>query len=313
MNPERPAPADLQPLLAALLAACRQGIGAGQRPVLGLNGPVGAGKSTLARQLQRLFAAEGLQLAVASIDDAYLPLAARRRAMAGNPFGVGRVPPGSHEPELLQEAIAHWRRQRWLAAGRPRAPLELPRFDKTLCQGEGDRTRPWHGEADVVLLEGWLLGCRPLPEAALQRWCMARERHGVPLSAAGQAWLQRCNGALAAYAGLWAELDGLVMLWPRSWQLPRRWRFQAEARQRRSGGGWLPPAALDALVRASLESLPAELYQRPLLSGALWVRELDGRRHCSWQGRGDAQLRRLQTGEQGAWDQASSSCSSATG
>ena len=46
-------------------------------PVIGLNGPVGAGKSTLARQLQQRAAEADLKLAVASIDDAYLPWQAR--------------------------------------------------------------------------------------------------------------------------------------------------------------------------------------------------------------------------------------------
>lgn len=54
------------------------------------------------------------------------------------------------------------------------------------------------------------------------------------------------------------------MLRPLSWTLPRRWRFQAEARQRRRGGGWLAPADLDPIVRSSLCSLPPLLYQDPL-------------------------------------------------
>ena len=87
--------------------------------------------------------------------------------------------------------------------------------------------------------------------------------------------------------------------------MPRRWRFQAEARQRRSGGGWLRPEQLDQLVQATLQSLPAPLYQHPLLQRACWVRELDARRRCRWQGPGGELLKRL--------DQSSSACSSATG
>jgi D-glycerate 3-kinase len=52
---------------------------------------------------------------------------------------------------------------------------------------------------------------------------------------------------------------------PLDWRWPRRWRFQAEARQRRQGGNTLSATALDQLVRASLCSLPPELYQQPLL------------------------------------------------
>jgi D-glycerate 3-kinase len=250
--------------------------------------------------LRQEFARAGLQLAVASIDDAYLPWAERRQRMAGNPFGVSRVPPGSHDPAALAEPILCWREQPWSGDGRATAALDLPRFDKTLCDGEGDRTTNWHGQADVVLLEGWLLGCRPVPEHELLAWSAA-----AGLDAPAQAWLQRSNQDLQAYLQLWGTIDQLVQLWPASWSLPRRWRFQAEARQRRSGGGWLRPEQLDQLVQATLQSLPAPLYQRPLLQGARWVRELDARRRCRWQGPGGELLKRL--------DQSSSACSSATG
>jgi D-glycerate 3-kinase len=293
-------------LEAQLLAHCRGRLAAGQRAVIGLNGPVGAGKTTLCRELQQRFAAAGLRLAVASIDDAYLPLAERQRAMAGNPFGVLRVPPGSHDPDALAQPIRAWR-----AAVDP--SLSLPRFDKTLEGGQGDRTTPWRGPADAVLLEGWLLGCRPLPPPLLAQQL---QDPGGPLACwrpAQRAWLLRCNGALAAYGPLWDLLDQLVVLWPQDWRLPRRWRFQAEARQRRRGGAWLSPEQLNALVDSSLLSLPPALYQRPLLQRAAWVRLLDGRRRVLWEGSGAAALPGLVPGDERGGDQASSPSSSATG
>ena len=267
-------------LEALLLAHCRGRLAAGVRPVMGLNGPVGAGKTTLCQGLQRSFAAAGIRLAVASIDDAYLPLALRRQAMAGNPYGVLRVPPGSHDPDALLQPIRAWR----AAAD---TTLTLPRFDKTLQGGQGDRTSPWRGPADALLLEGWMLGCRPLPPPLLAQQLQDLGPWGG-LSAAQRGWVQRCNGALAAYGPLWGELDQLLVLWPKHWRLPRRWRFQAEARQRRRGGAWLRPAQLQALVDASLLSLPAAIYQRPLLHRAAWVRLLDGRRRLVWEGSGMA-------------------------
>lgn len=288
------------PLAAWMLAEALTLLSQGRRPVFALNGPVGAGKSSLARALQAVFTAAGMELAVASIDDAYLPAAPRRVAMAGNPFGVSRVPPGSHDPEALLTALDRWRAQPFTADGSRRASLELPRFDKTLLAGEGDRTMPWRGTADVVLLEGWMLGCVAQPELDLLQHPRLR-----PPSELDRDWLLRCNRALAAYEPLWAQIDRWLMLWPTSWTLPRRWRFQAEARQRRSGGGWLPPKRLQALVEATLQSLPPAVYLEPLLDRVDWVRLLDGRRRCRWQGSGDA-WRTLN-------DQASSPCSSATG
>ena len=260
-----------------LLALCRARLAAGERPVIGLNGPVGAGKTTLCRGLQQRFAGAGLRLAVASIDDAYLPLEQRRRALAGNPFGVLRVPPGSHDPEALAEPIRRWR-----SATSPF--LSLPRFDKTLHGGQGDPTTPWSGPADALLLEGWLVGCQPITTEQLQRALPGEASAAAGFSAAERHWVMVCNHSLEAYQPLWDLLDPLLLLWPRDWQWPRRWRFQAEARQRRNGGGWLPPAQLQALVDASLRSLPAELYQRPLLQRAQLLRLLDGRRRVIWEG-----------------------------
>lgn len=280
--------AGLDPLTQLLLDRTHRGIAAGHRPVLGLNGPVGAGKTTLSRQLREAFAAAGLQLAVASIDDAYLPLQLRRRRMAGNPFGVSRVPPGSHDPGSLLKPIRRWRDSPWRAPGVATAALQLPRFDKRICGGEGDRVADWQGEADVLLLEGWMLGCRRLPLAALRAWPGL-----TALDKRQRRWLVRCNRSLQAYADLWDALDALVVLWPRDWRAPRRWRLQAEARQRRAGGGWLEAVELERIIQATLKSLPPELHQQPLLATACWVRELDGRRRCLWQGSGAAMTERL--------------------
>jgi D-glycerate 3-kinase len=244
----------------------------GRRPLLLLNAPVGAGKTTLSGMLRRLAPEQGLRLAVASIDDAYLPWQERLEAMAGNPFGVTRVPPGSHDPQLLCVLIDRWRNGE---------PLELPRFDKTLRNGQGDRAAGVCLHADALLLEGWLLGCKPLGSAlgaALARQEDQELSAALGLRPLERAWLPRWDQALEAYQPLWARSDGLWLLRPQRWGLPRRWRFQAEARQRRRGGSSLSAAALDQLVRASLCSLPPQLYQDPLLQRAEVAALIDGRR-----------------------------------
>lgn len=264
-------------LITRLVSLAQQG----QRPVVGLNGPVGAGKSTLARRVAQQAAAQGLRLAVASIDDAYLAYGPRLQVMAANPFGVDRVPPGSHEPGLLVEAIDQWRHG---SDGK----LRLPRFDKSLLQGCGDRCGYSQEAADGLLLEGWLIGCRPLGADQIQAAKGAEPSLvGTPCLGPDEwAWLPHWDRALEAYLPLWHQLNGLWLLWPMDWRLPRRWRFQAEAQQRRQGGGWLSGSRIDQLVRSSLCSLPPEHYLKPLLAGADQIQLLDGRRRCRWQGPG---------------------------
>lgn len=280
-----------------VLGFCLQLRVEGQKPVIALNGPVGAGKSTLARHLQQHCAEQGVRLAIASIDDAYLPYPQRLERMAGNPFGVNRVPPGSHDPDLLQQAIQCWREG-------PGSILELPRFDKTLRAGQGDPSLPWRGEADALLLEGWMVACRPLSDQELE--AALSSEMAADFSAAERAWVRRCNQALGGYQTLWDQLSSLVMLWPQMWHLPRRWRFQAEAQQRRRGGGWMNGQQLDGLVKASLRSLPPSLYLEPRLPEASLVRVLNPRRCPLFEGSGVDALNWIR-------DQASSPSSSATG
>ncbi len=254
------------PLLQHLVALRSQD--SARLPLLALNGPVGAGKTSLGRALEALAPSLGLRLRVASIDDLYLPWPQRQRRLAGNPFAVSRVPPGSHDLELLLEALGNWRQS---------GTLRLPRFDKTLAQGQGDRSGWRQGPCDALVLEGWLMGCRALGPEGLATALHALDPDrpgfgGAPaLTTSELAWLPTWDRQLEAYEPLWEACDGLWVLRPLSWELPRRWRFQAEARQRRHGGGWLPPAALEQLVRSSLCSLPPSLYQDPLVADPLLV------------------------------------------
>jgi len=254
------------PLLTRLQRCCET---AGSRPLIALQAPVGAGKSTLARQLQQLAAVSGLRLVVASIDDAYHRWPARQRRLAGNPFGVTRVPPGSHDPALLLRAIAAWQ-----GGG----ALRLPRFDKTLRHGQGDRAG-WNrcADADAVLLEGWLVGYAPVGQDGIRRWLAEQSSD---LSEAEQAWLPHWDRALADYQPLWQRCDSVWSLQPQQWSSVLRWRLQAEARQRRRGEQALAAMEVRALVRASLASLPASLYGPALTARAMAVALLDGRRRC---------------------------------
>ena len=275
----------LEGLALPMLAQVEGLVASGHRPVLALNGPVGAGKSRFCQQLIGLAQERGLRLAVASIDDAYLPWAQRLEAMAGNPFGVNRVPPGSHDARLLVERL-----QRWRSGG----ALQLPRFDKTLRDGAGDRVVESpisEAEAgDALVLEGWLMGCRPLGAAGLRAAGVAPGMElaaGLaPLRAEEAAWLPHWDRQLEAYGPLFDLCDGLWVLRPLDWGLPRRWRFQAEARQRRlqrqqhKADGWLKPVELDRLVRSSLASLPPRLYQEPLTAHAKASAQLNRRRRC---------------------------------
>ena len=105
------------------------------------------------------------RVATLSIDDLYLPRA-QLRALASahpdNPFLRGRGLPGTHDIPLGLSLLRSLK-----DINRTRADdIRIPRFDKSLFDGEGDRLpesewTPVQGPLDVVLLEGWCVGFYP--------------------------------------------------------------------------------------------------------------------------------------------------------
>jgi energy-coupling factor transporter ATP-binding protein EcfA2 len=160
--------------------------------VLGIVGPQGAGKSTLARALVLAFEAAGRRAATLSLDDLYLPLATRERLRREDPeLHRFRGPPGSHDVDLGAALLDG------LHAGRA---LVLPRFDKAAADGRGARREEGEsvGVLDVLVFEGWFLGAQP--------------GDGTPADPV-QA---RAEAALATYASLFEGIDRLVALVPPS-------------------------------------------------------------------------------------------------
>ncbi len=190
--------------------------------VVGLCGPQGSGKSTMVSVLARLLSGHGLRVAVLSLDDLYSTRAERQRlALEIHPLLATRGPPGTHDVALGIEVIAH------LREGRPTA---LPRFDKARDDRRPRREWP-QGEAgvDVLLFEGWCLGARAEDEAALAAPVNALEREEDREA----IWRHHVNAALAGdYAGLFAEIDMLILLRAPSFAAVRDWRLEQEAKLR---------------------------------------------------------------------------------
>ena len=116
----------------------------------------GAGKSTLVSLLTQILKDEfGLNAVGLSLDDLYLPYADRLQLQAQDPRMVWRGPPGTHEIYLGLKLLRQIRAQQF--------PAFIPQFDKSLQNGAGDRTTPLEiRTADIVLFEGWFVGCRPI-------------------------------------------------------------------------------------------------------------------------------------------------------
>jgi D-glycerate 3-kinase len=193
-----------------------------RRPlVFGLCGAQGSGKSTLSRALAHRFP----RTVVLSLDDFYLTHAERMRlAREVHPLLAVRGVPGTHDIGLACAVFA--------ALDRGEA-VPLPRFDKAT----DDRVDPalWQlapERVDLVIFEGWCVGARPQPEAALEAPVNALEKEDDPAG----VWRRYVNAELAGpHQRLFSRIDRLALLRAPSWQQVYAWRLQQEQELRRSG------------------------------------------------------------------------------
>lgn len=196
----------------------------GETLVVGICGAQGSGKSMLAAKLTDRLEAEGLNSAILSLDDLYLPREAREQmAQDVHPLFRVRGVPGTHEVVLGLEVLDR------LIAGQP---VRMPRFDKATD------TRATHGEwplvkgpVDVVLFEGWCVGAVPQNDAAL----------AVPVNElettqdSDGLWRTHVNACLAGpYRQLFSRIGLLVLLEAPGFEVVQRWRTEQEHELRRN-------------------------------------------------------------------------------
>ena len=180
--------------------------------VVGLCGPQGAGKSTIAAAL-----AADVRVAVLSLDDLYLAPEARARLAAEvHPLFKTRGVPGTHDIALGVDVLAR------LIAGER---VALPRFDKATDAPRPLADWPVVARPDVVVFEGWCVGATAQDAAALVDPVNALERNddrdGV--------WRRYANDALAGpYRALFAPLDRLILLRAPDFATVVAWRQAAE-------------------------------------------------------------------------------------
>ncbi len=198
--------------------------------LVGLCGTQGSGKTTSASVLVELLAHQELPAIAMSIDDFYLPRAARAElARSVHPLLATRGVPGTHDVELAQATIDS------LAGDEP---TRIPVFDK--ASDERLPRKAWReaaGRQRIVILEGWCAGARPQPEADLIAPINALEREEDPRG----IWRGYVNAALTgAYRELFDRLSPLVLLAAPSFDVVRSWRGEQERKLRervtRAGG-----------------------------------------------------------------------------
>lgn len=225
--------------------------------MVGLNAPQGVGKTTLTRSLVGLFAhVFGLRAVSLSVDDFYLRREEQLALAAlhpGNRFLEHRGYPGTHDVPLGASVLTALRDGRDVA---------LPRYDKSAHGGRGDRGNDvtWvRGRVDLVLLEGWMLGFKPVASVEEQALAVLNE-----LLRAYEAW----DSLLDVFIALRMKRNDQVV----------RWRIEAEQAMRASGKPGLSDAEVEDYVRRFLPayatwradaelSITLDAERRPVTAG----------------------------------------------
>lgn len=189
---------------------------------LGINGSQGSGKSTLAKFLA-VAAAEFFDWNVTclSLDDIYLTKAARQKLAAEiHPLFETRGVPGTHDVDL---GIATLNGLRNLSDSET---LKIPRFDKSTDDQFPQSEWPMaQGKQDLVIFEGWCIGCQPQASETLEQPVNELESR----QDAEATWRTLVNTSIADYESrLWSQLDLLVMLKAPTFEQVYHWRSEQE-------------------------------------------------------------------------------------
>ncbi|MEB3163764.1 MAG: hypothetical protein VKK80_11090 [Prochlorothrix sp.] len=238
--------------------------------IQGILGVQGTGKTTLGLLLSWILERQGLRVVTLSLDDLYKTHGDRQQLQAQEPRLRWRGPPGTHDV-ALGIAVLDQLRSRCLSgesgtAGDSgtiptSAPIALPRFDKSLWNGSGDRIAPQIVTgADIVLFEGWCVGMRPL---AAENLGQLRSQWADESAYQFALW---CHDRLRDYLPLWERLDDLLVFAPQDYRWSLEWRDQAEEKLRRSGQGAMSRLEVEAFVAYFWTALHPDLFLAPLLT-----------------------------------------------
>lgn len=191
--------------------------------VLGIQGPQGCGKSTIAAALVDEWGRGGVRAATVSIDDFYLTHAEQEALGSrhpGNRYLRYRGYPGTHDVGLGRRTIDAIR-----SLGDAQSTA-IPAYDKSAHRGRGDRAsesawRRVSGPVDVLVVEGWMLGFTPVDPGAD--------------ALAADADLRAPNEYLESYRAWNERLDTFVQLHVGSLDTVVRWRVDSERARRERG------------------------------------------------------------------------------
>ncbi|MGB3651369.1 MAG: glycerate kinase [Rivularia sp. (in: cyanobacteria)] len=224
-----------------------------QRPFIqGFLGGQGTGKTTACKVIELILSHLEYRVLSLSLDDLYKTYQARLILQQKDPRLIWRGPPGTHDVDLGLNLLDNIKERQPI--------ITVPRFDKSLHSGSGDRTSPQIvSNIDIVLFEGWFVGVKPINSAAFIT------PPAPIITAADKAFARDINDKLQDYLPLWQRLDSLIILYPTDYRLSLEWRKQAENQMKASGKPGMTDLQIEEFVNYFWKALHPELFIKPLI------------------------------------------------
>ena len=216
------------------------------RKIIGIAALPGTCKTTLGKWLEAISLKLNFKVAVISIDDFYLPADEMKSAIKNNPWNVSRGYPGSHSVKLMHEKLLNWKKT---------GELNVPVFDKSLRNGLGDRSHWRLDNPDLLILEGWFLGIRPLNSDINYKPENLKE-----LSSHESSYRLKIQTNLNEYLKVWSLIDKIWHLKPLKFEFLNIWKSNQEKEMFLRKGKALQDEKLSNFLRMLNVSIPHKSF-----------------------------------------------------
>ena len=217
-----------------------------ERKIIGLSALPGTGKTTLGKWLESISTKLNFKISVISIDDFYLPSNEMELAIKNNPWNVSRGFPGSHSIDLMREKLLKWKVD---------GELSVPVYDKSLRNGLGDRSHWRKEKSDLLIIEGWFLGVKPLSMDSYNTEIITPS-----LSTFECSYRSYIQSNLEYYSDIWDLIDQTWHLKPLKFEYMNEWKSNQEKNMLIKRGSSLKDKKLSDFLRMLNVSLPHKSF-----------------------------------------------------
>ena len=221
-----------------------------KRILFGISGLPGCGKTSFGKWIEAASSELNWSVKVISMDDFYLPSKDLDQAMEGNPWRVPRALPGSHSTQILKDTIEHWKLT---------GNLKAPQFDKALRNGLGDRSGWTFSKPDILVIEGWFLGCKL--SNGINNFMDDPSIHIEPITSSEKDYQAIVQSELKQYQSIWDEFERIWHIKAIDFLSTKKWKAEQELNLQLERGASIKGESLDRFHRMVQTSIPIRSLQ----------------------------------------------------